>query len=76
MVNRWKLGVELSRVELKWSVRFILYERTAHKQNVLVIVFKICDSSQLVMPNNISTVSEHLISKKPIRFQVCKNLLC
>lgn len=38
MVNRGKLGVELLRVELKWSVRFILYEQTAHKQYVLVIV--------------------------------------
>lgn len=34
MVNRGKLGVELSRVELKWSVRFILYERITLRQCV------------------------------------------
>lgn len=37
MVNRGKLGVELSRVELKWSVRFILYEGTTLRQSVLDI---------------------------------------
>lgn len=37
MVNRGKLGVELSRVELKWSMRFILYEGTTLRKCVLDI---------------------------------------